>query len=250
MKFLRFRTDLAEKKGIIEKGKIRRIIGNIFTDFTVTDEFYEFEEIHYLPPVIPSKIICVGRNYAEHASELNNLLPENPLIFLKPPSAIIANEETILYPEQSHQVDYEGELAVVIGKRCKNIAEKNALDAIFGFTCFNDVTARDIQKLEKSFTRAKSFDTFAPVGPIIETEIDLENTPIKTYINGNLKQNSNINKMIFKIPYLISFISSIMTLYPGDIIATGTPEGVGALKKGDITEITIHNIGTLKNYVG
>jgi 2-keto-4-pentenoate hydratase/2-oxohepta-3-ene-1,7-dioic acid hydratase in catechol pathway len=249
MKFLRFKTDKVEKKGILENGKIRRVVGNIFTDFTALDEYYDSSEIQYLPPVRPGKIVCVGRNYSEHAQELNNPLPKKPLLFLKPPSAIIAHGESIILPEVSNRVEYEGELAIIIGKKCHHIKAEDALNFVFGYTCFNDVTARDIQLEEKNFTTAKSFDTFAPFGPVIETNINTENLNIKTVVNGEIKQNGNTKDMIFNVPYLISYISSIMTLYPGDLIATGTPRGVGTIKKGDVVEIIIDNIGTLQNSV-
>ena len=250
MKFLRFKTDKVEKKGILENGRIIRIAGNIFTDYTVLDEYYDLSEIHYLPPVKPGKIICVGRNYSEHALELNNPLPKRPLLFLKPPSAIIANEEIIMLPEISNRVEYEGELAVVIGKKCHQANVDDAVNYIFGYTCFNDITARDIQLDEKNFTTAKSFNTFAPIGPFIENNISVESLNIKTVVNGEIKQNGNTKDMIFDVPLLISYISSIMTLNPGDVIATGTPKGVGTLTKGDIVEIIIDNIGTLRNYAG
>ncbi len=249
MKFIRFRTDKVEKKGILENNKAKRIAGNIFTDFTVLDEYYDISEIHLLPPVKPSKIICVGRNYSAHAMELNNPIPKRPLLFLKPPSAIIANEEIIKLPNISNRVEQEGELAIVIGKKGSHIKSDDALNYIFGYTCFNDVTARDIQLEEKNFTTAKSFDTFAPIGPCIESDLSADNLNIKTFVNGQIRQNGNTKDMIFNISYLISFISTIMTLLPGDIIATGTPMGVGVLKKGDVVEIVIENIGTLRNYV-
>lgn len=249
MKFIRFKTDKVEMKGILENNKIRRVVGNIFTDFTVLDEYYDISEIHFLPPVRPSKIICVGRNYAAHAMELNNPIPKRPLLFLKPPSAIIGTDEIIKLPNISNRVEFEGELAIVIGKKGSHIKSEDALNYIFGYTCFNDVTARDIQLEEKNFTTAKSFDTFAPFGPCIANNLSVDNINIKTFVNGQIKQNGYTKDMIFNIPDLISFISSVMTLQPGDIIATGTPMGVGALKKGDVVEVVIDEIGTLKNIV-
>lgn len=249
MKFVRFKIDKVEKKGLLEENRIRRIAGNFFTGYTALDEYYDLSEIKFLPPVKPSKIICVGRNYREHAKELNNPIPKRPLIFLKPPSAVIANENIIKLPDISNRVEYEGELAIVIGMKCSHIKPIDANHYIFGYTCFNDITARDIQLDEKNFTTAKSFDTFAPIGPCIEDNIkDGEVFNIKTIVNGELKQEGNTGDMIFDIPQLMSFISSIMTLYPGDLIATGTPKGVGVLKKGDVVEVFIDKIGTLKNY--
>ncbi|MGA1846161.1 fumarylacetoacetate hydrolase family protein [Deferribacter abyssi] len=250
MKLLRFKTGDVEKKGVYIDGKVRRVLGSFFDSFAVIDEVYEYDEIHFLPPVIPSKIVCIGRNYVDHAKELGNDVPEEPLIFLKPNSALNYHEGIIIYPDQSKRVDYEAELAVVIKKRCKDVSEEEALDYILGYTCFNDVTARDIQKKENKFTRGKSFDTFAPLGPFIETEFgNFDSLFVKSYVNGELRQNGNTKDMIFKVPYLISFISKVMTLYPGDVIATGTPEGVGELKPGDVVEVEVEGIGKLRNYV-
>lgn len=250
MKLLRFKTGEVEKKGVLVDGKIRRVLGTFFDNFTVTDEIYEIDEVHFLPPVIPSKIVCIGRNYADHAKELGNEVPTEPLIFLKPNSAINNHEGLIIYPEQSNRVDYEAELAIVIKKRCKSVSEEDALDYVLGYTCFNDITARDIQKKEGKFTRAKSFDTFAPFGPFIETEFEsFDNLSVKSFVNGEIRQDGNTKDMIFKVPQLISFISKVMTLYPGDVIATGTPEGVGELKPGDVVEVEVEGAGRLRNYV-
>ncbi len=215
------------------------------------NDTYEIGELELLPPVIPGKIICVGLNYVDHALELDMELPDHPILFLKPPSAVIGNGDKILYPPESNQVDYEAELAVVIGKRCRNIAARRADDVIMGYTCFNDVTARDIQKIDNQWTRAKSFDTFAPLGPyIIEPrDIDLSNAFIRSRVNGEVKQDSNISSMIFNPSALVEFISHIMTLNKGDVIATGTPAGVGELQPGDTVEVEIEGIGILKNQV-
>ena len=212
---------------------------------------YNLEDLQLLPPTSPSKIICVGLNYIDHAKELKMALPDHPIIFLKPPSSIIGGGGNIVFPPNSQVLDYEAELAVVIGKRCKNVLVKNAKDVILGFTCFNDVTARDLQKIDNQWTRAKSFDTFAPIGPyIIEPDkIILGDAFIISRVNGKIRQNSNINNMIFDVPFLIEFISNIMTLEEGDIIATGTPAGIGPLQIGDIVEIEIQGIGILKNHV-
>ena len=212
---------------------------------------FELSELEVLPPTDPSKIICVGLNYYDHAKELNMETPDKPLIFMKPPSAVIGHCDKIIYPKTSHQVDYEAELAVVIGKRCRNITADRANDVIAGYTCFNDVTARDFQRQDGQWTRAKSFDTFAPFGPYIASpeEFDPKNAPIKSRINGELKQDSNTSDLIFDIPTLIEFISGIMTLELGDIIATGTPAGVGELHREDVVEIEIKGIGILRNEV-
>ncbi|HJH31987.1 MAG TPA: FAA hydrolase family protein [Methanosarcinaceae archaeon] len=212
---------------------------------------FELSELKVLPPTDPSKIVCVGLNYRDHAKELNMDIPHEPIIFIKPPSAVIGHGDKIIYPEASKQVDYEAELAVVIGKRCRNIKAEHANDVIAGYTCFNDVTARDLQRQDGQWTRAKSFDTFAPVGPFIASPEDFnpENASIKSRINGELRQDSNTSNMIFGIPALIELISGIMTLEIGDIVTTGTPAGIGELHCGDVVEIEIEGIGILVNEV-
>ncbi|MDF1557213.1 MAG: fumarylacetoacetate hydrolase family protein [ANME-2 cluster archaeon] len=235
-----------------DKNVTGTILGSrVIVERDLYNDTYEIGELESLPPVVPGKIIGVGLNYIDHASELDMELPDHPILFLKPPSAVIGNGDKILYPPESHQVDYEAELAVVIGKTCRNIAAQRADDVIMGYTCFNDVTARDIQKIDNQWTRAKSFDTFAPIGPYIiqPGEIDLSDVFIRSRVNGELKQDSNINNMIFNVSSLIEFISHIMTLNKGDVIATGTPAGVGELQPDDIVEVEIEGIGTLKNQV-
>ncbi len=207
------------------------------------------EETVLLAPCTPSKIIALGLNYKDHAQELGLPLPQEPLIFLKPPSALIGPGEKIVLPTQSKRVDYEGELAVVIGRRAKDVSLEEALDYVLGYTCFNDVTARDLQKRDGQWTRAKSFDTFAPCGPWIETSIDPTNLKIETFLNGEKRQSSSTRELVFSVPEIISFISQIMTLWPGDIIATGTPPGIGPLKSGDTIEISIQHVGKLTNQV-
>jgi 2-keto-4-pentenoate hydratase/2-oxohepta-3-ene-1,7-dioic acid hydratase in catechol pathway len=207
---------------------------------------YYLGEVELLAPTEPSKVICIGLNYTEHARELKMAIPDEPIIFLKPPSSVIGPEEDITLPPSSDRVDFEGELAVVIGKRCKNISANEAERYILGYTCFNDVTARDLQQKDGQWTRAKSFDTFAPIGPYI-AQIDPFNVDITTRVNGVIRQSSNTSDLIFNVPTLVEFISHIMTLTPGDVIATGTPPGVGALKEGDLVEVGIEGIGVLKN---
>jgi 2-keto-4-pentenoate hydratase/2-oxohepta-3-ene-1,7-dioic acid hydratase in catechol pathway len=211
-------------------------------------EVIPLEDVELIMPCQPSKIICVGLNYVEHARELNMKLPEEPIIFLKPPTAALGPGGEIVYPPSSQQVDYEGELAVVIGKRGRNIQADEAGGHILGYTCFNDVTARDLQQRDTQWTRAKSFDTFAPFGPWIAS-IDPASVDIETRLNGRTVQKSNTSDLIFSVPRLVEFISGIMTLEPGDVIATGTPPGVGQLHKGDLVEVEIEGIGTLKNSV-
>jgi len=241
--------------------------GEVFDNIVYPDPVYQQLNDEYplsslliLPPVLPSKIVCVGLNYADHAKELNMELPKNPILFLKPPSAVLAHEGLILYPFESEQVDHEAELGIVIGKKCRHVSEKDAFDYVLGYTCFNDVTARDLQRADTQWTRAKSFDTFAPVGPFIVTpeELDRQNlSPDNLSVscrvirdrNEAVKQSSSTSELIFSIPKLIAFISSVMTLERGDIIATGTPPGVGELLVGDTVEVEIEGIGILRNTV-
>ena len=202
-----------------------------------------------LAPTEPSKIVCIGRNYGLHAKELGNPLPEQPLLFLKPNTAVIADGQTIELPERSNEVHFEGELAVVIAKKAKNLTLDEAPSAILGFTMMNDVTARDIQRSEGKFTHGKGYDTFAPLGPTIVTDLDPEALVLKTTVNNEVKQSSGCHDMIFKVPQLIVFITSIMTLLPGDVISTGTPAGVGPIVDGDLVRVSITEIGTLTNPV-
>ena len=203
-----------------------------------------------LEPIRPSKIVCVGRNYREHAAELGNKMPDEPLLFLKAPSAIIYSGEEIVLPRASQQVEHEGELGVVIGRVARNIAsDEDPLSYVLGYTCVNDVTARDLQRKDVQFTRGKSFDTFCPVGPWIETDIDPGNVTVETRLNGELKQKGNTADMAFPVAFLIRYISEIMTLYPGDLIATGTPAGDSRMKPGDTVEVEVSGIGKLVNRV-
>jgi 2-keto-4-pentenoate hydratase/2-oxohepta-3-ene-1,7-dioic acid hydratase in catechol pathway len=203
-----------------------------------------------LEPIVPSKIVCVGRNYREHAAELGNKMPDEPLLFLKAPSAIIASGDEIVLPGASQQVEHEGELGVVIGRVARNIAtDEDPLSYVRGYTCVNDVTARDLQRKDVQFTRGKSFDTFCPIGPWIETNIDPGNVVVQTRLNGEVKQKGNTADMAFPVAFLIRYISEIMTLYPGDLIATGTPAGVSRMKPGDVVEVEVAGIGVLCNQV-
>jgi 2-keto-4-pentenoate hydratase/2-oxohepta-3-ene-1,7-dioic acid hydratase in catechol pathway len=204
-------------------------------------------KIYELPT--PSKIVAVGRNYADHAKELGNDTPAEPIIFLKPSTAVLAPGGTIVRPAMSQRVDHEGELAIVIGAVAKNIRAADWRSVVQGFTCANDVTARDLQKQDVQFTRAKSFDTFCPLGPHIETDLDPSRLRIQTRVNGVVKQDGNTEQMVFKCDVLIEFITAVMTLLPGDVILTGTPAGVGPLNAGDVVEVEIEGIGTLRNDV-
>ena len=198
----------------------------------------------------PSKIVCVGRNYADHAAELGNEVPKEPLLFFKAPSAVIGSGDTIVIPSQSDQIEHEAELAVVIGRECKNIADDvDAFQFVRGYTCLNDVTARDLQKNDGQFARAKSFDTFCPIGPLIETELDVSDVGITCRVNGELRQSGRTSQMVFPVEFLIRYISRQMTLKAGDVIATGTPSGVSKLNPGDVCEVEIEGIGKLTNNV-
>ncbi|WP_091689633.1 fumarylacetoacetate hydrolase family protein [Methanococcoides vulcani] len=225
--------------------------GDLVTSMDHESRTFELSELAVLPPATPSKIICIGLNYVDHAIELDMEIPTEPVIFMKPSSSVIGSGDKIVYPAMSQRVDYEAELAVVIGKGCRNISSENAMDVIAGYTCFNDVTARDLQQKDGQWTRSKSFDTFAPLGPFIvpKEELDPSDVTVSSLVNGEVRQSSSTSNLIFDIPHLIEFISGIMTLEVGDVIATGTPPGVGELERGDIVEVKIEGIGTLMNEV-
>lgn len=248
--FVRFRNKSGnEQYGELLGGQIQPLNSAPWTGGTADGEPVRMSEVSILAPVIPSKIICVGLNYHAHvkASYSADEAPEYPLLFMKPPSSIIGPGEDIVHPPQSERVDYEAELGVVIGKAGRNITEDQAEEHIFGYTCVNDVTARDLQKKDKQWTRAKGFDTFCPVGPKIVTEIDFSDILIEGVVNGEVIQSGRTSLMIFKIPYLINFISSVMTLQPGDLISTGTPAKIAPMKSGDEIEVRVEKIGSLKN---
>ena len=220
----------------------------------LTGERKELDGVRLLAPVIPrSKIVAVGRNYAAHAAELDHELPEEPLMFLKPNTSVIGPGDQIFYPPQSERVDYEGELAVVIGRICRDVPPEQATDVILGYTVAIDVTARDLQNKDVQFTRAKGFDSFCPLGPWIETDLDpqdfADGRSVQTYLNGDLVQDGSTKDLIFDIPTLVAHITSVMTLLPGDVILTGTPEGVGPMQPGDDVEVSIEGIGALTNSV-
>lgn len=220
------------------------------TVFPDESETLSIAEVKLLAPVAPSKVVCVGRNYREHAAELGNKMPDEPLLFLKAPSAVIASGESIELPNASQQVEHEGELGVVIGRTATKLSiADDPMSYVFGYTCVNDVTARDLQRKDVQFTRGKSFDTFCPVGPWIQTNIDPRNVAVETRLNGEVKQKGNTADMAFPVSFLIRYISEIMTLYPGDLIATGTPAGVSRMKHGDTVEVEVTGIGVLRNRV-
>ncbi len=249
MKFGRFIFSDKIFWGRVEGDEVAVLKLSPFKGLMESGETFNINEVKILAPVMPGKIVGVGLNYREHAREMGKELPEEPLIFLKPSTAVIGPGENIFLPGISKRVDYEGELGVVIKKACRNVSVEEAAECIFGYTCFNDVTARDLQKKDVQYTRAKSFDSFAPIGPFVETDLSPDELVIRTFLNGELKQESPTSDMIFNVYQLVSFISSVMTLLPGDVIATGTPPGVGPLSPGDKISIEIEGIGTLTNFV-
>jgi len=249
MKFVRFEKNGKTSYGVLENDTISRIEGDIFGEYKILEEKYILDEVKLLAPCMPGKIVAVGINYNDHAAEMKHDIPEDPVIFIKPSTAVIGPEDKIIRPEMSQRVDYEAELALVIGKTCKNVEPDRAFEYVLGGTCLNDVTARDLQRKDGHWTRAKSFDTFAPIGPCIVTGIDYNNMDIELALNGEIKQKSNTSFFIKKAHEIVSYISKIMTLNPGDVIATGTPSGVGPMKKGDVVEVRIAGIGILRNYV-
>ena len=249
MKIVRFLSGRKIRYGILNDQTIKVIGGSIFSSYMTVDESYQLSDVKLLAPCLPSKIVAIGLNYRSHAEESGMAIPELPLVFLKPSTCVIGQEDAIIYPEMSQQVDYEGELGVVMGKKTSHVSPQEALDYVLGYTCFNDVTARDLQARDGQWSRAKGFDTFGSFGPCIETELDPDNTPVETYLNGELKQQGNTNDLIHSVPDIISFVSRVMTLLPGDVIATGTPSGVGPMSAGDCVEIKIEPIGVLRNHV-
>ena len=250
MRLARFSYQGITRHGIVEDDTVTEATGEIGGGFRKSEERYRLEEVRLLPPCIPSKIIAIGLNYKAHAAEFNKELPEEPMIFMKPPTAVIGHGDEIVYPaHMSRRVDFEGELAVVIGREARMVRAEDAEKFIFGYTCFNDVTARDLQKTDKQYARAKGFDTFAPMGPWIETDLDPLDVRIESYLNGEKRQDTSTADMIFNTYRIVSFVSQVMTLLPGDAIATGTPSGVGKMKPGNTVEIRIEGIGSLVNRV-
>jgi 2-keto-4-pentenoate hydratase/2-oxohepta-3-ene-1,7-dioic acid hydratase in catechol pathway len=237
------------KYGWLLDDKVGEISGNVFGRYKRNEVQTPVADVRLLAPSEPSKIVCVGRNYVEHAKELGNEVPKVPLTFLKPPSSIIPNGGTVILPPQSSQVEHEAELVVVIGKRGRNITTEQAKKYIFGYTIGNDVTARDLQKTDGQWTRAKGFDTFCSFGPWIDTEFDPADAVITCRVNGQMRQMASTRDMVFNVGTLIAYISSVMTLEPGDLIFTGTPAGVGELKNGDEVVVEIEGLGVLKNPV-
>ncbi len=235
--------------GIIEGAEISVLEGSPYERLKATGERCLRSEVKMLAPCRPTKAVCVGLNYQDHAAEFGQAIPEEPVIFLKPSSAVIGPGENIICPPCSSRVDYEAELAVVIGKTCRNVSVSEAFAYIFGYTCGNDITARDLQEKDSQWTRSKSFDTFLPLGPYIVRDLNPQDLVVSLRLNGELKQYSATSNLIFSVPELVSFISGVMTLFPGDVIMTGTPSGVGPVLAGDEVEVEIEGIGVLNNGV-
>ncbi len=222
----------------------------LYVGLQPTDETIRLADVRLLSPVLPrSKVVGIGRNYAAHAAEMGGEVPDEPLMFLKPNTSVVGPGDPVFYPRQSSEVDYEGELAVVISRICRDVPKEKAADVIHGYTIANDVTARDLQRKDGQFARAKGFDSFCPIGPWVETELDVSDLRVQTFLNGDVRQDGRTSDLIFDVPTLIAFVTSVMTLLPGDVILTGTPEGVGPMNAGDEVEISIQGIGNLTNKV-
>jgi len=249
MKIIRILYQDESRWGVLEGGTVKIITGHPFGKIDYRASI-SLDKTNLLNPFMGGKIILAGLNYIDHAEEMNMDIPDEPVIFLKPATSLIGPDEEIIYPEGVGKLDYEAELALVIKKQCRNINEKDVFDAILGYTCLNDVTARDLQSKDIQWTRAKSFDTFCPLGPWIETDVNPADLKIKSYLNGEIRQSSRTSNFIFSVPRLVSFISGVMTLFPSDVISTGTPPGVGGMDIGDTVEVEIKGIGKLRNYVG
>ncbi len=249
MRVVRYRLAGQERYGAVEGEAVRPLSAAPWAGGLPDGKPVPLAEVTLLAPVEPSKVVCVGRNYVAHAKELGNEVPKIPLIFLKPSTAVIGPQEAIRCPEQSREVHHEGELGVVIARTLARATAAEARGAVFGYTCLNDVTARDIQREEKQFTRAKGFDTFCPIGPVVETVFDPLDASVVCRVNGAERQRGSTRDMAFDVYALLAFISGVMTLLPGDVVATGTPEGVGPIRRGDWVEVEIPGIGVLRNPV-
>lgn len=251
MRLLRFRYGDRISTGAIESGSddVRILKGTFFEDPLPTGEVVPIDDVHLLAPVLPSKVVCVGRNYAAHAAEWGMNVPEEPLLFLKPSTAVIGPNDPIALLPVSRRIDYEGELAVVIGRLARDVRAEEAYRFILGYTCGNDVTLRDLQKSDDQWARAKGFDGSCPLGPWIETELDPNDVTVRTLLNGDVRQQGSTSDMVFGVATLIEYVTTFMTLVPGDVLLTGTPEGVGPLSAGDVVEVEVEGVGVLRNEV-
>jgi 2-keto-4-pentenoate hydratase/2-oxohepta-3-ene-1,7-dioic acid hydratase in catechol pathway len=247
---LRYTFHPQPRGGIIEGDTVWEISGELWGPREHIGPSRPLESVKLLPPAMPSKIVCVGKNYVDHVAEMGGPTSKDPILFLKPPSSITAPEDPVILPAISHRVDYEGEIAVVMGRRCRHLRPNEEVHPfILGYTCLNDVTARDLQKLDGQWTRGKSFDTFCPFGPVLETNAPSADARVETFVNGVKKQSARLAEMIFSVDVIIRFIAQVMTLEPGDLIATGTPAGIGPVVAGDVMEVSVTGIGTLRNPV-
>jgi len=249
MKIVRYQEGPAIKWGAIEEGNVREMDGEPYGPFHLKSKIKKVEEVSFLAPCLPSKIVAIGLNYRDHAEEVKLEIPKEPILFIKPSTSVIGPGEAIVFPKMSRRVDYEGELAIVIKKTAKSVPEERAGDYILGYTCFNDVTARDLQPKNGQWTLSKGFDTFSPIGPWIVTDLDPSQLEISTFLNGERRQHSNTRNLIFGCKTLVSYISQAMTLLPGDVIATGTSSGIGKMAIGDRVDVVIEGIGTLSNTI-
>lgn len=248
MRFVRYQTvGDSPRSGWVHEQHVGPLDGSLYGEYRRLEADLPLDHVRLLAPVLPSKIICVGRNYVAHAKEHNAEVPEVPLLFLKPPSSVIGPNDKILLPPQSQQVEHEAELAVVIGKRGRWISLEEANNHILGYTVANDVTARDLQRRDGQWTRSKGFDTFCPLGPWVQNDFDPADALITCHVNGELRQMASTHDMVFSVRQLIAYASSVMTLEPGDLLLTGTPAGVGPLQPGDRVEVTIEGLGSLSN---
>jgi 2-keto-4-pentenoate hydratase/2-oxohepta-3-ene-1,7-dioic acid hydratase in catechol pathway len=249
MKIARVQKDGEVFYAALDKGVFKRIAGLPYDGIQFTGETYASDSVTLLAPAEPSKVVAVGLNYAKHAGEMKEALPENPILFIKPSTAVLAPGGAIVYPKAAGRVDYEAELGVVIAKTCKGVSAEAAKEYIFGYTALNDVTARDLQKKDGQWTRAKGFDTFCPFGPYVDTDYDPRGRQVQSVLSGEVKQDGTTADMIYDVYSLVAFISSVMTLLPGDVIATGTPEGIGPMQRGDTIEIKVAGLEPLVNTV-
>jgi len=249
MRLVRFLAQGRAAHGVLRGDEVVELDGEGFSRPASRRAVHSAARVRLLAPCTPSKVVAVGLNYRDHARELGMAVPENPILFLKPPTTVIGPGEAVVRPVMSSQVDYEAELGIVIKDRCRCIAPEQARRHILGYTCANDVTARDLQKQDGQWTRAKSFDTFCPVGPWIETDLDPGDLLVESYLNGERRQSSRTSQFIFGVDRLVSFISQVMTLEPGDLVITGTPAGIGPMQAGDEIEVRIEGLGSLKNSV-
>ncbi|MGW8300619.1 MAG: fumarylacetoacetate hydrolase family protein [Desulfobacterales bacterium] len=249
-KMARYEYNKKIYEGLVDADEIHVIKGSFWNDYEVSGQKHRISEVRFLPPVIPTKVVCVGQNYLGHIAELGAPVPKEPIIFLKPPSCLIGHEHPIIYARDAERIDYEGELAIVIKHRMKSVNEPDTLNYVLGYSCFNDVTERNmVTKNPFLLSLSKGFDSFGPCGPWIVTDLDPNQLMLKTYLNGELKQQDNTKNCVFSVQQVLSFISKYMTLFPGDIVITGTPQGIAPMKSDDTVEVQIEGIGTLRNTV-